>query len=61
MQEISTGPFETVVCDGLPPVIRINIRVSAEEAARSANADFVITGSGLPVMPGKPTKITASG
>lgn len=61
MQEFSTGPFETVVCDGLPPIIRINIRVSAEEAARSANADFVITGSGLPVMPGKPTKITASG
>lgn len=61
MQEISTGPFETVVCDGLPPIIRINIRVSAEEAARSANADFVITGSGVPVMPGKPTKITANG
>ncbi|WP_271045854.1 phage baseplate assembly protein [Agrobacterium sp. ST15.13.015] len=61
MQESSIGPFETVLCDGLPPVIRINIRVSAEEAARSASADFVITGPGLPVAPGKPTRITASG
>lgn len=61
MQENSTGPFETVVCDGLPPIIRINIRVSAEEAVRSANAAFVFTGPGLPFMPGKPTKITASG
>lgn len=61
MQETSTGPFETVLCDGLPPVIRINIRVSAEEAARSASADFIITGPSLPVAPGKLTRITASG
>lgn len=61
MQMISAGPFETVVCEGLPPIIRINIRVSAEEAARSAHADFVITGSGLPVAPGASTRITASG
>ncbi|WP_080819373.1 phage baseplate assembly protein [Agrobacterium deltaense] len=61
MQALSTGPFETVACEGLPPIIRINIRVSAEEAARSAQADFVITGSGLPVAPGDVVKITATG
>lgn len=33
----------------MPELVRINIRVSAEEAARSANGDFVITDSGLPV------------
>lgn len=61
MLAISTGPFETVVCHGLPPLIRINIRVSAEEAVRSAHADFVLTGSGLPAAPGDHVKITANG
>ncbi len=61
MQQLTSGPFETVLCDGMPALVRINIRVSAEEAARSAHGDFVITGRGLPVEPGDPVRITASG
>lgn len=58
---ISSGPLETVRVSGLPPTKSIDINVSAEEAARSASGEFVITGSGVPVMPGLATTITASG
>lgn len=58
---VSYGPLETVVVSGLPPIMSIDINVSAEAAARSASGYFVITGSGVPVVPGMETRITASG
>lgn len=58
---ISSGPLEIVRVSGLPPVKSIDISVSAEAAARSASGEFVITGPGVPVMPGQATTITASG
>jgi len=54
-------PLETIVIEGLPPMISIEIAISAEEAVRTASGSFVIQGSGLPVVPGQPTKITANG
>ncbi|MBB4952769.1 prophage tail gpP-like protein [Agrobacterium vitis] len=61
MHGLSFGPLETVVVEGLPPFKSISISVSAEEAVRSANGDFVIIGSGVPVQPGQETRIIASG
>lgn len=61
MLPISSRPLETVVVDGLPPVLSIEISISAEEAARTASGTFVISGPGVPVMPGLPTRITATG
>lgn len=58
---LSFGPLETVVVSGLPPCDGIDISISAEEAARTASGDFVITGSGLPVSPDQAVTITASG
>lgn len=58
---LSFGPLETVVVSGLPPCEGIDISISAEEAARSASGDFVITGPGVPVAPDQPVTITASG
>lgn len=53
--------FETVKIAGFPAIKSITISVSAEEAARSANLDLVITGSGLPIELGQDAKIEASG
>ncbi|MBP2560854.1 prophage tail gpP-like protein [Neorhizobium galegae] len=53
--------LENVVASGLPPIKQVSIEVSAEEAARSASVDCVITGSGVPVSIGQPVTLTASG
>lgn len=58
---VSTGPLERIVCDGLPKVESFSMSVSAEDAARTARGDFVITGPGVPAFPGQETAITASG
>ncbi|KQV27605.1 hypothetical protein ASC97_04300 [Rhizobium sp. Root1203] len=52
--------FEDVTIAGFPPIKSINISVSAEEAARSASMDLVITGSGLPISVGQEAAIMAS-
>ncbi|MBZ7923104.1 hypothetical protein LAC81_15035 [Ensifer adhaerens] len=61
MRPSSSGPLEKVSVDGLPPLKSIEINVSAEEASRTASGDFVLVGRGLPVVPGLPTTIRASG
>jgi prophage tail gpP-like protein len=61
MRELSTGPLETIVVEGLPPLKSIQITISAEEAVRSGDGDFVITGSGVPVAKGQKTRVLASG
>jgi prophage tail gpP-like protein len=54
--------FETVVIGGVSvPHKSISITRSAESAASTANGDFVITGSGLPVHPDDEVTITATG
>lgn len=58
---ISDGPLEQIVCSGLPEVKSFSMTVSAEEAARTASGEFVITGPGVPAFPGLETSITASG
>lgn len=58
---VSTAPLERIVCDGLPKVESFSMSVSAEEAARTAKGEFVIIGPGVPVLPGQPTAVTASG
>lgn len=58
---LSSGPLERVVIDGLPPIKSIDISISAEEAARTASGDFVLVGDGVPVSPGLPVTISASG
>lgn len=53
--------LEEITCDGLPPIKSVTINVSAEEAARTAQLDCVIFGSGVPVSIGAPTVLKASG
>jgi prophage tail gpP-like protein len=53
--------LETVTIGSFPPFEDIKISVSAEEASRTASGSFVITGSGVPVMPGDAAVLTASG
>lgn len=53
--------FETITIDGFPPIKSISINVSAEEAARSANAELVIKGAGVPIVIGQDVTIKASG
>lgn len=53
--------LETVIIEGLPPHKEITIKLSAEEAARTATIDVVPVGNGVPVVPDQPTKITATG
>jgi prophage tail gpP-like protein len=61
MRAPSFGPLEAVVVSGLPELLTIDITISAEEAVRTAAGNFVITGSGVPVVPGHETTISASG
>lgn len=60
---VSYGPLETVVVSGLPPIMSIDINVSAEEASRSASGEFVMVGSGKVAANYRsaPVTITASG
>lgn len=54
--------IETVVISGVSaPMKSISVSISAEEAARSAEGSFAITGSGLPVRCGQAVTITATG
>jgi prophage tail gpP-like protein len=53
--------FETITIAGFPSVKTITIDVSAEEAARSANLDLVISGPGLPITVGQEAAVDATG
>jgi prophage tail gpP-like protein len=53
--------LEDVTASGLPPIIAVDVSVSAEEAVRTASVDCVIIGSGLPVSIGQPVTLAASG
>jgi prophage tail gpP-like protein len=61
MRALSFGPLETVVVEGMPPLKSIQLTVSAEEAVRIGDGDFVIIGPGLPVVHGQETRVLASG
>jgi prophage tail gpP-like protein len=54
-------PFETITCDGLPPIKSCSISLSAEEAVRTATLDLVITGDGIPASIGQAVTLKASG
>ncbi|WFS01586.1 phage baseplate assembly protein [Rhizobium tumorigenes] len=49
--------FEDVTIEGLPPYKSLTLRISAEEAVRSATAQLAVTGSGVGVVVGQKTKI----
>lgn len=53
--------FETVVIKGVPPHKEITIKLSAEDAVRTASADLVPVGDTVAVVPDAETEITASG
>jgi prophage tail gpP-like protein len=54
--------FEQVTISGVSvPYKSITINVSAEDAVRTANGDFVITGLGVPVHPDDEVTISAGG
>jgi prophage tail gpP-like protein len=54
--------LETVVISGISvPMVSISISRSAEQAVSSANGEFVIKGSGVPVHPDDEVTITANG
>jgi prophage tail gpP-like protein len=54
--------FETIEISGVSvPHKSISISISAEEAVRTANGDFVITGPGVPVAPDDEVTLSASG
>ncbi|MDB5582838.1 MAG: hypothetical protein JWR80_8014 [Bradyrhizobium sp.] len=54
--------LETVIISGVSvPMKSITISYSAEEAVRTANGDFAISGTGVPVHPDDEVTITSNG
>jgi prophage tail gpP-like protein len=54
--------IETIEIGGIAvPHKSISVSISAEEAVRTASGQFVITGSGLPVLPDDEVTISATG